>query len=68
MKYILPIISNQGYSAEQVEGISVFELKSMLEDLDDADTIVLQDGGNQHGANYGTIAGEIELYEEDELA
>ena len=67
MKYQLEILSNGGYAADQVKGITVGELISILQDYEDDDEIVLHDGGNRYGASYGYTTGEInEVYHDEE--
>lgn len=60
MKYQMAIQSNEGYGADQVKGIKAWELKEMIEHLDDDDEIVLYDLNNGYGAQFGKISGYIE--------
>lgn len=69
-KAVLNIFANKGYGADQVKGITLGELKYMIEEYIDylgEDTeIVTQDEGNMYGASWGIITGiDIEQAEED---
>ena len=64
-KIQLEINGATGYGAEQVNSITVGELKEMLEYYDDDVEIVTHDGTNRYGASYGKII-EITDVEEDE--
>lgn len=69
MKYQLEINGARGYSASQVDGITVAELIDILEQFNEDDVIVLHDGSNRYGASFGFTRGEInecEITEEDE--
>lgn len=59
MKIILRALGNAGYGADQVKGITVRELKDLLEDLQDDDVIITKNLSNRYGANYGEIYAEI---------
>lgn len=69
-KAILNIFANKGYSAKQVTGITLGELKNMIEEYidylgEDAE-VVTQDEGNMYGASFGIITGiDEEETEED---
>lgn len=65
MKIVIGIKSNEGYSANQVNGIKVKLLKEMLEDFDDEDEIITYDFNNKYGANYGKLTANI-IDEEDD--
>lgn len=70
MKYQLEITSNGGYSADQVKGMTVGELISLLEQLDQEDEVILHDEGNRYGASYGYFNGnwnECQVEEDVEL-
>lgn len=64
-KIQLEINGATGYGAEQVNSITVGELKEMLEYYDDDVEIVTHDVTNRYGASYGKII-EITDVEEDE--
>lgn len=63
MKYQLTIEPNQGYSAEQVNSITVADLLDMLDGLDDDDEIITYDYQNRYGAKYGGLTLELEPIE-----
>lgn len=54
-KIILRIRGNMGYSADQVNSITVGELKDLLEGYDDDMEIVTKNTNNKYGANFGEI-------------
>lgn len=56
MKIALRIRANEGYSASQVKGITVGELRRWLEDYDDDTEIVTHDLNSRYGAAWGKIA------------
>lgn len=62
MKIILEIYGARGYSKDQVKGITVGELKEMLEGYDDDVEIITHDESNSYGASYG----ELRYINEDE--
>lgn len=66
MKLIIGIKSNEGYSANQVNGIKVKLLKEMLEDFDDEDEVITYDFNNKYGANYGKLTANIIDEDNDE--
>lgn len=67
MKIALRIRANEGYSASQVKGLTVGELRRWLDDFDDDDEIVTHDLNNGYGADWGTIDRyEITEYCDDE--
>lgn len=58
-KLLLGITANGGYSADQVDGMSLGDLLCIVEDAieihgEDAE-LVLFDSGNRYGAMYGSI-------------
>lgn len=69
MKYQLNIKSNLGYDSDQVSGITVGELKGMLDGLDDEDQIITYDENNGYGASFGGFSGSLDVSAtEEELA
>lgn len=63
MKYQLNIRSNEGYSADQVKGITKAELLDALADLEDDDEVITYDLNNQRGASYGRTTMYVDLCE-----
>lgn len=68
-KAVLNIFANKGYSASQVKGMTLGELKSMIDEYidylgEDAE-IVTQDEGNRYGASFGIITGIDEEQKEE---
>lgn len=57
-----------GYSADQVSGITVEELRWALEDLNDDDEIITYDQNNGYGASYGKLSVSIDECEVEENA
>lgn len=55
----LRILANAGYSASQVKGVTLGELKEfideLIEDYDEDMEVITIDDGNRYGANYGKI-------------
>ena len=60
MKLQLLVNSCKGYSADQVKGITVGELRDALADFDDDDEIVTYDSSNAYGASFGQVTSYIE--------
>ena len=55
-KLIITISSREGYAEDQVSGgLTVGELKDLIEGYDDDYEIVTEDISNQHGAKFGKI-------------
>ncbi len=54
-KIILRIRGNMGYGADQVNSITVGELRNLLEGYDDDMEIVTENTSNRYGANFGEI-------------
>ncbi len=65
MKVLLEIYANRGYGSDQIKGMTIGELKEMLESYDDDLEIVTHDESNRYGASYGQIRFITEDYEED---
>lgn len=63
MKYQLNIRSNEGYSADQVNGITKAELIDALADLEDDDEVITYDLNNAYGAKYGRATMYVDLCE-----
>lgn len=66
MKYQLNIRANGGYSADQVKGLTVGDLKALLDEMDDDDEIITYDSTNAYGAAYGTISGTYDESDAEE--
>ena len=68
-KAVLNINSNEGYSASQVRGITLGELRDMIEEYIDylgEDTeIVTEDEGNKYGASFGRI-NRVDIADDEE--
>lgn len=64
------ILSNAGYGMDQVNSITLGELKELIDELfeqyDEDTEIVTIDSGNKYGAKYGKIYSEIIEDENDE--
>ena len=66
------ILANAGYGLEQVNSITLGELKELIDQLfdeyDEDTEVVTIDSGNTYGAKYGKIYSEIieDLIEEDD--
>lgn len=59
-KLILNVTPNAGYAADQVNGLTLAELRDLIADAideygEDAE-LVTYDGGNRYGAKFGTIS------------
>ena len=54
-KIILKIRGNEGYNADQVNSMTVGELRDLLEGYDDDMEIVTENTDNRYGANFGEI-------------
>lgn len=67
------ILSNGGYGMDQVKGITLGELKELVdylfEQYEEDTEIITVDSGNEYGAKYGKIYADIiedEEYNEEE--
>ena len=70
MKLILTVYPNRGYSAEQVEGVSLADMAQMIADAieeygEDAELVTF-DASNGRGASYGCINEYAAIGEADE--
>ena len=65
----IKIVANAGYGLDQVEGITIGELKNLVDELfeqyDEDTEIITIDSGNRYGAKYGKIYPRI-IDDEDE--
>lgn len=66
----IEILSNAGYGMDQVNSITLGELKELVDELfekyDEDTEIVTIDGGNTYGAKYGKIYASIIEDEDDD--
>ena len=65
-KLILEIYGARGYSKNQVRGLTVGELREMLEGYEDDVQIVTHDESNSYGASYGELRFITEDYEDED--
>ena len=67
-KICVRVLSNAGYSKDQVKGVTLEELQNFITDLleyyDKSTEVVTINDGNLYGAKYGKIY--LEIAEEDE--
>lgn len=64
------ILANAGYGMDQVKGITLGELKELVDELfeqyDEDTEIITIDSGNVYGAKYGKIYADIIEDEDDD--
>ena len=64
------ILANAGYSANQVNGVTLGELRDFIDEMieyyDEDTEVVTVDDGNRYGANYGRLYLQDVLEDEEE--
>lgn len=66
----LSILANAGYSANQVKGVTLGELRDFIEEMieyyDEDTEVITVDSGNVYGAKYGKLYLQGLLVDEDD--